>query len=145
MKRALNDLGKLELSAKHEPLVCGDDEDDDDDGVWTKYTPCPPLDQDSVSPSPSATLSVHVRDEFLPIPLDGVDQNDLNITDVDQVFKMLDDSFASIKRNPRMHSLSRIPCFCHLLQVNIPSLLANSDHILRCLFTLVADHESFER
>ena len=122
MKRALNDLGKLELSAKHEPFVCGDDDDDDDD-VWTKYTPVPPLVQDSVSPSSSATLSVNVRDEFLPIPLDGVDQNDLNIADVDQVIKALDDSFASIVRNPRIHSLSRIPCFCHTLQVNILYLL----------------------
>ena len=35
VKRALLDLGKLEVTAKDEPLICGDDDDIDDDDIWT--------------------------------------------------------------------------------------------------------------
>ena len=123
MKRALLDLSKLELSVKKEPLICIDEEDenDDDNEVWTKYTPTPgPPDpvSSSLSSTSSSSLSVNVRDEFLPIPLDEIDQNNPNV-DVDQVIHMLEDNFANIVKNPRIHSLSRIPCFCHLLQVNV--------------------------
>lgn len=123
MKRALLDLGKLEVTAKEEPLICGEEEEEeekDDDAIWTKFAPDLPALIDDRDPGPSslgAPLSAHVRDEFLPISLDEVDQNEESIADVDQVIHKLQDNLVSIIKNPRMHSLIRLPCFCHLLQV----------------------------
>ena len=123
VKRALLDLGKLEVTAKDEPLICGDDDADlDDDDVWTKFVPGPPSIANDQEPGPSSLglscpLSSQVRDEFLPIPLDEVDENAETIANVDLVLNKLQDNFTSIVKNPRMHSLTRLPCFCHLLQV----------------------------
>ena len=120
MKRALLDLGKLEVTAKEEPLICGDEDDADDDDVWTKFAPCPPSiahDQNPGLSSIGGPLSAHVKDEFLPIPLDEVDENAVSIADVDLVINRLQDNFVSVIKNPRMHALTRLPCFCHLLQV----------------------------
>lgn len=108
------------MTVKDKPLVC-EDEDDDDDDIWTKVAPCPPSvgqDLDDVS-SLTTPLSVKVRDEFLPIPLDEDDMDDVNTADVGKVIKKLEDSFASIIKNPRLHCLCRLGCFCHLLQVYI--------------------------
>ena len=103
------------MTVRDEPLVCGDNDHDDDD-IWTKVAPCPPsVDQDLDEVS---SLSVKVKDEFLPLALDEEDMDDPNTADVGKVIKKLEDSFANIIKNPRMHSLSRLSCFCHLLQVN---------------------------
>ena len=123
------DLGKLEVTAEEQPLVCGDGEDDgdddDDDDVWVKFGPRPhsvSQEKDAGPSSLGGPLSVMVRDEFLPIPLDEVDENAESIADVDHVINKLQDNFANIVKNPRMNSLVRLPCFCHLLQVFLTSL-----------------------
>ena len=107
IKRALLDLSELEQTVRDEPMVEGEVEDDDD---WTNNS------SDMVQGEP---LSVMVKDEFLPIPIGLGEENwdEGDYTDVDQVVKNLHDEITHLRKNPRLHSLSRLPCFCHLLQV----------------------------
>ena len=108
IKRALLDLSELELTVKEEPMVCGEVEDDDD---WANFS-------SDVVQGEREPLTLMVQDEFNPIAL-GEEMNweDGGYTDVDHVIKKLDDEITHLKKNPRLHSLSRLPCFCHLLQV----------------------------
>ena len=98
---------------REEPVLCGEVEDYDD---WTKYSS--DVVQEDVEREP---LTPMVQDEFNPIALEEeVNWEDGGYTDVavEQVIKKLDDELVHLMKNPRLHSLSRLPCFCHLLQVS---------------------------
>ena len=110
IKKALADLSELELTVREEPMVCGELEEHDD---WANY--CSDVVQEERDREP---LTLMVHDEFSPIALgEEVNWEDGGYTDVDHIIKKMDDEVVHLMKNPRLHSLSRLPCFCHLLQV----------------------------
>ena len=116
IKKGLRDLSKLEMSVKEEPHIYIEEEDIDD---WTSFTPISDEIQSSSSSSDLNTpCPISVQDVFHPVSLEE-EQNWLegNYTDVTKVIDTLEDQFVKLMDNLRVRSLSRLPCFCHLLQV----------------------------
>ena len=118
IRRALLDMGKLEMTVEEEPLVVDDHEDEDD---WTKVAKAesssvtPAIDLTSVDFGP---CPVSPQDEFHPVGLDEEQVWDSgDYTDVTHLISTLEDKVANIKANPRINNLQRLPCICHTLQV----------------------------
>ena len=124
IKKGLLDLSNLEKSVKEEPLICVEEDIDD----WTSYAASSDEIQSSSSSSdqdpPSSSISV--QDVFHPVSLDEEQTwEDGDYTDVTKVINTLEDQFVQLIQNPRTRSLSRIPCFCHLLQVKLRNCYVN--------------------
>ena len=122
IKKGLRELSDQQLSNREQPLVLFEEEEDIDD--WTSFTPSPIVFPSSEETSSSSSNSdpmfscVSVEDVFHPCALEE-EQNWVNgnYEDVTKVIENLEDEFAQLVANPRTTSLTRIPCFCHLLQV----------------------------
>ena len=122
IKKGLRDLSKLEMSVKEEPHIYIEEEDIDD---WTSFTPTAISDEIQSSSSSydlNTSCPISVQDMFHPVSLEE-EQNwsEGNYTDVTQVIDSLEDQFVKLMDNQRVRSLSRLPCFCHLLQVQKPT------------------------
>ena len=121
IKKGLRELSEQQLSNREQPLVLFEEEEDIDD--WTSFTSSPIMfqsnDETSSSSNSDPLIScVSVEDVFHPCALEE-EQNWVNgnYEDVTKVIENLEDEFAQLVANPRTTSLTRIPCFCHLLQV----------------------------
>ena len=122
IKKGMRELSEQQLSNREQPLVMFEEEEEIDD--WTSFTPSPitlqASDETGSSGGPSDPLFsyISVEDVFHPCALEE-EQNwvDGNYEDVTHVLQNLEDEFAQLIANPRTTSLTRIPCFCHLLQV----------------------------
>ena len=120
IKKGVRELSEQQLSIREQPLVLFEEEEEIDD--WTSYTPNQFLDSDetdsSSSPLDPMFSYISVEDVFHPCALEE-EQNwvDGNYEDVTVMIQSLEDEFAQLIDNPRTTALTRIPCFCHLLQV----------------------------
>ena len=115
IKRALLDMGKMEMTLEEEPLIVVDEDDD-----WTKIAKADPSgvttaieDEVDFAPCP-----ISPQDEFYPVGLEEEQVWDSgDYSDVASLIQNLEDKVANIIANPRINNLQRLPCICHTLQV----------------------------
>ena len=113
------DMSKMEMTVEEEPFLVVEDNEDEDD--WTKIAkslPSTGMGMDSITAADFAPCPVSPQDEFYPVGLEEEQIWDSgDYTDVAEVIKNLEDMVASLKANPRINNLQRLPCICHTLQV----------------------------
>ena len=121
IKRALLDMGKLEMTVEEEPLMVVDENEDEDD--WRKIVTLQPSGVTTAMDTTSADFApcpVSPQDEFYPVGLEEEQVWDSgDYTDVGNLIQNLEDKVANLKANPRINNLQRLPCICHTLQVRI--------------------------